>query len=368
MTTTASLAHGSLTDIAGLRVGHYHRSGRGWLTGTTVVLTPPGTVGGVDVRGGGPGTCETDLLRPENLVSHVNAICLTGGSAYGLAAATGVMDLLAERHVGYPVGPEPYQVVPIVPAAVIFDLGRGEPRRGETDGRFEHRPDASFGRLAAERSTGRMTGRVADRVTGRVASEGSIGAGTGARAGGLRGGVGMASMRMPDGTMVAALAVVNAVGMVIDPSTALPWFADPALRLRKPNRSEREALRAVVLPEQPPLNTTIGIVATDARLDKAECTKLAQTAHDGLARSVRPAHSMFDGDTIFALATGARELPVPDDDQGRFGSPTSRPGELSRLIAAVTECFAIAVTRGVVLAATGGRVPSYRDLCPSAFG
>ena len=356
MASLASLPHGSLTDIAGLRVGHYQRSSRGWLTGTTVVLTPPDTVGGVDVRGGGPGTRETDLLRPENLVNHVDAICLTGGSAYGLASATGVMDLLGERHVGYPVGPEAYQVVPIVPAAVIFDLGRGEPRRGETDGRFDHRPDASFGRLAAERATGRMT------------QEGSIGAGTGARAAGLRGGVGMASMRLPDGTMVAALAVVNAIGHVIDPSTALPWFADPTLRLRKPNRADREALRAVMMPEQPPLNTTIGIVATDARLDKAECTKLAQTAHDGLARSVRPAHSMFDGDTIFALATGTRELPFPADDQGRFGSPTSRPGELSRLIAVATECFAVAVTRGIVLASSGGRAPAYRDLCPSAFG
>ncbi len=317
------------------------------------MLTPPGTVGGVDVRGGGPGTRETDLLRPENLVGHVHAICLTGGSAYGLAAASGVMSFLADRHVGFPVGPEPGEVVPIVPAAVIFDLGRG--------GRFANHPDDSFGRIAAE------------RARRRGVREGTVGAGVGARAGGLRGGVGMSSVRLADGATVAALAVVNAVGHVINPDTALPWFADDSLGLRRPERAQRSALRAVLLPEGSssagvqPLNTTIGIVATDARLDKAECTRFAQTAHDGLARAVRPTHSMFDGDTIFALATGARELPIPVDEQERFGAPRSRPGELSRLIEAGAACFARAVTRAVVLADPGGGVPSYRDLCPSAF-
>ncbi len=343
---------GSLSDVAGLRVGHHHRLGGGYRTGTTVVLAPPGTVGGVDVRGGGPGTRETDLLRPENLVRHVDALCLTGGSAYGLAAATGVMGYLAERGIGFAVGPEPHQVVPIVPAAVIFDLGRG--------GRFDAHPDADFGRRAAQ---------AADARRARRPSEGSSGAGLGAVAGGLRGGVGMASERLADGTTVSALAVVNAVGAVIDIARGLPWFDDPALGLRRPTRSDRLALADAAAWRPAPLNTTIGVVATDARLDKAECTKLAQTAHDGLARAIRPAHSMFDGDTVFALSTGGRELPGPaaDEAAARFGDPSSRPGDLNRLLDAGARCFARAITRAVVLASPGGGAPAYRELCPSAF-
>ena len=351
---------GALTDVAGLRVGHAHRAGRGWLTGTTVVLAPPGTVGGVDVRGGGPGTRETDLLRPENLIAHVHAICLTGGSAYGLAAADGVMAFLAERGMGFPVGSGLHEVVPIVPAAVIFDLGRG--------GHFDHRPDATFGYRAAGRATGR------GGVDFRRAGEGSVGAGTGARAGGLRGGVGMASLVLDDGATVAALAVVNAVGRVIDGATGLPWVTDPASRLHRPTRSERAGLAQAAEAPSKPLNTTIGVVATDVQLDKAECTKLAQVAHDGLARAARPSHTMFDGDTIFALATGARQLSVPEaalpstEAGGPPGfRPSARPAGLNPLLDAAARCFAIAVTRGVVFASPGGLVPCYRELCPSAF-
>lgn len=340
---------GSLCDVAGLRVGHWQRTAQGWLTGTTVVLTPLGTVGGVDVRGGGPGTRETDVLRPENLVSHVDAICLTGGSAFGLAAADGVMRHLAASRRGFPVRGD--CSVPIVPSAVIFDLGRG--------GSVANRPDAGFGEHAARRAAG---------PGGRRPAEGSVGAGTGARAGGLRGGVGMASTRLSDGTVVAALAVVNAVGRVIDDASGLPYVADATLPMRRPSATERAALRAAQAPPPTQLNTTIGIVATDARLDKAECTKLAQVAHDGLARAARPAHSMFDGDTIFALAGGRRELTLPayPADAGPY-RPGARPAALNPLLTAAAEVFAVAVTRAVVLARPGGLFPCYAELAPSAI-
>lgn len=339
---------GRLTDVAGVWVGHHHRASSGWRTGTTVILVPEGATGGVDVRGGGPGTRETDLLRPENLVHQVHAIVLTGGSAYGLAAADGVMALLRERGVGFPVGEGGGEVVPIVPAAVIFDLGRG--------GRFDHHPDASFGRAAAARAR-----------PGPVA-QGAVGAGTGAVAGGMQGGVGTASAHLADGTVVAALAVVNAAGLVVDPSTALPWMLD-GVELRRPSATDRRRLRehlaAGAAPR--PLNTTIGVVATSARLSKAECTKLAAVAHDGLARAVRPAHSMFDGDTVFALATGQGELVEAAGDE-RFRSSHGRPAAVNRLLDAAAGCFAAACTQAVVTARAHRRgPPAYRDLCPSAY-
>ena len=173
---------GSITDVAGLGLGHFHRRSASWRTGTTVVVAPEGAVAGVDVRGGGPGTRETDLLRPENLVSQVHAICLTGGSAFGLAAADGVMSELERRRIGFRVGTASDLVVPIVPAAVIFDLGRA--------GHAEHRPDRDFG-IRATRSALARTSTARTRQIAVV--EGALGAGTGARAGGLQGGVGMAS-------------------------------------------------------------------------------------------------------------------------------------------------------------------------------
>ena len=336
-----SLIGSSLTDVAGIRVGHFQRTGRGWRTGTTVVLCPEGTVGGVDVRGGGPGTHETDLLRPENLVHHVNAICLTGGSAYGLAAASGVMAELERRHIGYPVGLDGSGVVPIVPAAVIYDLGRG--------GMFTNRPDAAFGERAA---------RSASRA--RVRS-GSVGAGTGALAGGLQGGVGMASITLADGTVVSALDVVNSVGKVIDPATALPW-EHTGCGLRRPSRSDRQALGEHLAPPAQPLNTTIGVVATTASLAKAECSKFAAVAHDGMARAIRPAHTLFDGDTVFALATGTG--PSTDTPVGS----RARAAATSAVFEAGARCFAIACTRAVIFATSWpGGPPSYRDLCPSAW-
>ena len=325
-----------ITDVPGVLVGHHERVGPGWATGTTVVLVPDGATGAVDQRGGAPGTRETNLLEPENLVRRVNAVCLSGGSAYGLAAADGVMRWLEERKLGYPVGAEPHEVVPIVPAAVIFDLPRSE---------WGNRPDASFGYAACEVA-----------ASGPVA-EGTVGAGAGAKAGSLKGGVGSAS-EVVDGFTVGALAVVNAAGEAVRLSTGEPFAADHGdFGLTWPGRpGEVPAPRT-------DLNTIIGVVAVDAALSKAECRRLAVGAQDGVARAVRPAHTMFDGDTVFALATGARELPA---DEGPFGT-AMRAAALDVLCSAAARVFARAMVRGV-LAATGiPGLPAYRDVWPEAF-
>lgn len=337
-----STSDGSITDVPGVRVGHVTSRQRGWRTGTTVVLTAAGAVGGVDVRGGGPGTHETDLLRPENLVQHVHAICLTGGSAYGLAAAGGVMAELERRRIGFPVGAEPMSgVVPIVPAAVIYDLGRG--------GVFANRPDASFGARAV-------------RAARTSVAEGAVGAGTGAIAGSLQGGVGTASHTCPNGVVVGAIAVVNSVGAVIDPATGLPWI-ESSHRLRRPSAADRSALAARLDLVRTPLNTTIGAVATSMALTKAECSKMAGVAHDGMARAIRPAHTLFDGDTVFALSTGVG-APGPTDAL----AARARAVELNAVFEAAADCFAIACTRAIVEAHSfPGGPPSYRDLCPSAL-
>ena len=336
-----------LTDVEGLRVGHAQRLGRGWRTGTTVILTPPGTVGGVDVRGGGPGTRETDALAPWNLVPHVHAVCLTGGSAYGLAAVDGVMRWLEERGTGYPIGDDPERVVPIVPAAVLFDLGRG--------GDFGHRPDAGFGWSAAV-AAGR--GR-----RPRPVVEGTVGAGTGAAAGGVAGGIGSASALLPDGTTVAALVAVNAAGAVFDAGTGvlhaarlLHGTADP--RLRRPTRGDVGAARRALAPPET-MNTTIGVVATDYALSRAEAHRLAGAAHDGLARAVRPSHLLTDGDTFFGLATGTRERPAAP-------SSTEDVRHLNLLFAAAADVVARAIARGVLAARSHGDRPSYRELFPSS--
>jgi L-aminopeptidase/D-esterase-like protein len=337
-----SASDGSLTDVPGVRVGQVTAHRRGWRTGTTVVLASGGAVGGVDVRGGGPGTHETDLLRPENLVQHVHAVCLTGGSAYGLAAVAGVMAELERRGIGFPVGVEPMSgVVPIVPAAVIYDLGRG--------GVFANRPDAAFGGRAV-------------RAARSSVGEGAVGAGTGAVAGSLQGGVGTASVTLTNGVVVGALAVVNSVGSVIDPSTGLPWIAS-SHHLRRPTAADRSALAARLDIVRPPLNTTIGVVATSMALTKAECAKMAGVAHDGMARAIRPSHTMFDGDTVFGLSTGVG-APGPTD----ASVARARAVELNAVFEAAATSFAIACTRAIVEArSTPGGPPAYRDLCPSAI-
>jgi L-aminopeptidase/D-esterase-like protein len=339
--------HGSLTDVVGILVGHHRRRGRGWLTGTTVVSAPEGAVAAVDVRGGGPGTRETDALDPRNLVDRVHAICLTGGSAYGLAAADGVMAELERRRLGVAVGPDPGHVVPVVPTAVIFDLGRG--------GVFANRPGPEFGARAL-RSARRSSGR------------GSVGAGTGARAGGLQGGIGMASATVDiDGSVVTigALAVVNASGSAIDPASGTPWL--PVGGLRRPSGSERDRLRAALaaIADPPPLNTTIGVVATSAALSRPEAGRLAQSAHDGLARAIRPAHSLMDGDTIFGLATG--RTAIADGSAGTVRAPSSRSTQLNLLFAAAADVFGLACVDAILNASTVGATPTYRDLCPTAW-
>jgi L-aminopeptidase/D-esterase-like protein len=333
----------SITDVTGIEVGHATAARSGWRTGTTVVVARAGAVGGVDVRGGGPGTRETDVLRPENLVHHVHAVCLTGGSAYGLAAADGVMSALESRQIGFPVGIDGTDVVPIVPTAVIYDLGRG--------GTFTNRPDAAFGARAV---------RAARR---RAPAQGSVGAGTGAMAGGMQGGVGTASITLPDGVVVGALAVVNSAGSVIDPDTGLPWEPH-GHSLRRPSRDDRAALAAHFVSLRPPLNTTIGVVATSATLGKAECLKFASVAQDGLARAIRPAHSMFDGDTIFALSTGGDALIAPVDGV----EARARAIVLTPLFEAGALAFARACTRAVLNARSHRNgPPAYRDLCPSVY-
>ncbi|MFW6694534.1 P1 family peptidase [Streptomyces sp. MAR4 CNX-425] len=387
-----------LTDVAGVRVGHASRTGDGWLTGTTVVLAPEGgAVASVDVRGGGPGTRETDALDPRNLVQRVEAVVLTGGSAYGLAAASGVLAWLEERGRGFRVGPDPAQVVPVVPAAALFDLGRG--------GDFRARPDAAMGAEAAAAA--------AASAPGAPVAQGNVGAGTGAVCGAMKGGAGTASTVLPSGATVAALAIVNAAGSGVDPATGalyaelhgdaggdggrrvspgvspaaspadsaaassagalgVPAGGPPApdvhaAAVRRLAAAREETARRYAASARPPLNTTLAVVATDAALGKAQAQKLAGSAHDGLARAVRPAHLLSDGDTVFALATGARPLRPAD-------APAADPafavheeaGALDEVFGAGADVLTRAVAKALRAAegvdGPGGVFPSYADL------
>ncbi|MGW3106025.1 P1 family peptidase [Streptomyces sp. NPDC001100] len=334
----------ALTDVAGVRVGHATRSGDGWLTGTTVVLAPEGgAVAAVDVRGGGPGTKETDALDPRNVVQRVEAIVLTGGSAYGLDAASGVMAWLEEQGRGVRVGAEPTHVVPVVPGACVFDLGRG--------GDFRARPDAATGRAAVEAAA--ISG------PGVRVREGCVGAGTGAAVGPMKGGVGTASIVLESGITVAALVVANAAGSVMDPETGVLYGELFQGRVTYPEAHVHEVARrrlaeTAAKHTPPPLNTTLAVVATDADLSKAQAQKLAGTAHDGIARAVRPVHLLHDGDTVFALATGARPL------------DTENPLALNDILAAGADVVTRAIVRAVRAAESvdgpGGAWPSYEEL------
>jgi len=352
---SSSQTGGSLVDVAGLSVGHAHRIGEGWLTGTTVVLAPPGGfVAAVDVRGGGPATRETDALDPGGLVPRIEAIVLTGGSAYGLDAASGVIRWLEERQRGFPVGPAPHEVVPVVPAAAIFDLGRG--------GDFAARPDALLGYAAAE------------AASSSAVPMGSVGAGAGAVAGGLRGGVGTASTTLPDGVVVAALVVVNAAGSTVEEDTGALLGARSGLPGEfpaAPTPAEHAVAREVLAAQAgagaplrpPPLNTTIGVVATTAALTRVEAHRLAMTAHDGLARSIRPVHTLFDGDTLFALASGEHPLPDGPDLPAVLG----RAQLLAAVQAGGADVVARAVAHAVLAATPAPGLRSYAELYPSVL-
>ncbi len=317
-----------LTSVQGLKVGQHTLSARP--TGCTVVIAEQGATAGVDVRGSAPGTRETDLLAPTATVDVVHAIVLAGGSAFGLDAATGVVRHLEQRGIGFKYGGA---TVPIVPAAILFDLNVGDP---------SIRPGADCGSAAAQAAS-----------TGRIA-EGNVGAGAGATVGkmngrehAMKGGLGTTAIVRQDGLVVAALVAVNARGDVIDPSTGqvvAGMRTDDGRRLA----DVRTWLRGVSKPPGPePLqNTTIGIVATNAQLTKTQATKVAQMAHDGLARAIVPAHTPSDGDAIFAMATGAHKAPA---DVGLIG-------------ALAAEAMSEAIVRAV-RAATG--IPGYpaaRDL------
>jgi L-aminopeptidase/D-esterase-like protein len=337
---------GSITDVAGILVGNHHRIdpdatlGSGWACGSTVVLTPPGTVGAVDVRGGAPGSRETDLLDPANSVRYVDAVLLTGGSAYGLAAADGVMGWLEEQGRGVAMDGG---LVPIVPGAVIFDLPVGG---------WQCRPTAEFGRAAAE-------------AAGVEFAVGTAGAGVGARAGVLKGGLGTASITLDIGVTVGAVVAVNCAGNVVDPRTGLPWMAHliETFGLWPPSPEEIAEFAELDRADSP-LNTTIAVVATDAALSPAACKRMAMAAHDGLAHTIRPAHTPLDGDTVFALATGAVEV-EPAADTPASMSPETKL--LTAVGAAAADCLALAVLAGVLAAESIAGIPTYRGMLPGAF-
>ena len=337
---------GSIADVSGILVGHHHRLdddvtlGTGWASGTTVVLTPPGTVGAVDVRGGAPGTRETDLLDPANSVRYVDAIVLTGGSAYGLAAADGVMQWLEQHDRGVAMDGG---LVPIVPGAVIFDLPVGG---------WACRPTSEFGYAAAQ-------------AAGEQVGVGNVGAGTGARAGVLKGGVGTASMVLESGVTVGALVVANPAGNVVDPATGLPWMAylTEEFGLVAPP-DEQVAAFTDLHRDQSSLNSTIAVVATDAALSPAACRRIAVAAQDGLARSIRPSHMPVDGDTVFALATGAVEVAPSPTTPASLSPETALTSAVG---AAAADCLARAVLAAVLAAESVAGIPTYRGMLPGAF-
>ena len=354
----------ALTDVPGLRVGHTTLIGDGHLTGATVVLGPPGgAVAAVDVRGAGPGTRETDALAPGNVVQRVDAVLLTGGSAYGLDAAGGVVSWLEQAGRGHRVGPEATHVVPVVPTAALFDLGRG--------GEFRARPGAAAGYDAIRAAA--ASGEHA------VVEQGVVGAGTGALSGGLKGGIGTASVLLPGGVVVAALVAVNSAGSCVDPATGLPYGLISGLHhsdgrsefgdLSAPTADVRERAGKRLLDlaadraSLHPLNTTLGVVATNARLGRGHAGKLATAGHDGMARAIRPCHTLADGDTIFALATGAVEGPPP---RPGLLDEHARGDSVNQILAAGADVVTRAIVHALLAADSvttpWGHIASYREL------
>lgn len=328
----------TLTSVPGIKVGHFTSQQRP--TGCTAVLCGAGAVAGVDVRGSAPGTRETDLLNPINSVQQVHAIMLTGGSAYGLDTATGAMRYLEEHGIGFKIDslaqrttPRSQIVVPIVPAAVLFDLEVGDPKI---------RPNAESGYQACQAAG-----------SGPV-QEGNIGAGAGATVGkmfgmpfGMKSGLGSAGIKVGTSEIVvAALVAVNAVGDVIDSKSGSIIVGARTADGRGFRNSMLEILRGYHILPQAGANTTLGVVATNVAFNKAQMTKIAQMAHDGLARVINPVHTPADGDTIFALSTGALKLNV---DHGHIG-------------AIAAEVIAHAVVRAVMLAKSIPGLPAYEEM------
>ena len=326
----------TITDVPGIRVGHAHDGEA--ITGCTVVLCPQGAVGGVDQRGGAPGTRETDLLGPMHLVNKVHGVLLTGGSAFGLDAATGVMRFIEEQGVGFDAH---VAKVPIVPAAVLFDLEIG---------RADVRPDAAMGYLACQ------------NASKDPPQEGNVGAGMGAKvgsilgmAGAMKSGIGSASRDLGGEAVVGALIAVNAFGDVVDPASGEILAGARPAKLG-PMRLGGDARFADTLSVMKGMagklalrfasrgNTVIGVVATNAQLTKEEVNKVAQMAHDGIARAIRPAHTMLDGDTLFALSTGGKSVDV--NIVGAYAA----------------EVVAEAIVRAVWAAESLGGLPAARDL------
>jgi L-aminopeptidase/D-esterase-like protein len=320
----------SIIDVPGIKVGHAQNEAA--VTGCTVVLCEAGAVGGVDQRGGAPGTRETDPLRPMHLVQHVHAVVLSGGSAFGLDAASGAVRWLEARGVGFDVG---VARVPIVPAAILFDLGIGQ---------------------AGIRPTAEMGFQACEAAGVEAPSQGSVGVGTGASVGKILGmehavksGVGTASVRLNDDLVVGALVAVNAMGDVVDPDTGVTLAGpragegEPPAFLRTLDVMQRMARREDMGFGRGN-NTVIGVVATNAQLDKEGANKVAQMAQDGVARVIRPAHTMVDGDTLFALATG--QVPADVNLVGAFAA----------------EVVAKAIVRAVQCATSLGGLPAISDL------
>lgn len=353
--------------LPGVSVGHASAAD----TGVTVVACPEGAVAAVDVRGGGPGTRETDLLEPHNTVREAHAIVLSGGSAFGLAAADGVMRGLAERGHGFGVTEEfPDVRVPIVPAAVIFDLLLGE----------RDVPDADMGRAAlADALDGSDAGSNSGSDSGPDSGSGCVGAGTGAMAGAIKGGVGRAAVTLADGSTVAAIVVANPMGAVAGPDGRL--WADPDRGAIPESALAAIGERFVGLTKVPvpkdaagdggdgavgKLNTTIGCIVTDAALTQDQAKRLAMAGHDGLARAIRPAHLPMDGDTLFCLATGtfraAGALEGEKAPAGPSASDPVDPAALALLSAAAADAVEHAIVDAVTAAESRAGVPSFTDL------
>lgn len=325
--------NGSITDVPSIKVGHV--TDAIGLTGCTIILCEEGATAGVDVRGSAPGTRGTDAIRPISLVQKAHAILLTGGSAFGLAAVDGVMQFLEERGFGFSVRSIK---VPIVAGAVIFDLALGDPKA---------RPTHQMGYQACLKATNSQV------------AEGNVGAGTGATVGkilgienSMKGGIGSSSLLIDDGIIVAAIVAVNAVGDVVDyktgkivagainPKTGKFLNTMEYLKRHKTNKTNKANTPKV---GELLSNTTIGVVATNASLTKEEVTKVAQMAHNGLALAVRPAHTLYDGDTIFALSAG------------------NKPADLNSVGTAATEAVAEAILRAVMAAESVAGIPAAKD-------